>query len=502
MNKEIIKQTILAVLLSIAFVSVFTNFNFLSLFPLYFTKISAEADSSNSADISFYDEYISGRLLPSVDFDRLERLVSKNPDNPRYQFGLGYLHFMFDKNDPLPYFHKAAQLDSTRAMYHYYLGLAHSGRRYYESDVAHKDSAFISLERARKFDSTNVAIDIAQAELFWGSKEFIEEDSLHRSIFYFEEEGKKILVSALAKQAYRSYRSIAAGDVLTLLRDSGQKSAGAGLDVLKEFSYTPHVEGSFSLKYFSNNLGPFSNEEEMEAMLDTLIQLANIGNMMREDMGASFMQFTKGSRLIEDMLEKVGDVYLAHDKQASEKLVSLFRKEVKFAKREFYSNRKFYLWFDAEEIFIIVLITILEHIAVNALIFMILAIIWAMIIGMPDSARLPSKKLQNLYSFLCIFLSIVFFFLVKTNIAITSLITPVLIALFNAPYLKKTKYGLKTFAYSIARTSATIAIISVVTLMLIWTSLGHKITRISEIKGFNWGIERHGISINWWNKIH
>lgn len=501
MNKELLKLTILALLLSIAFVTVFTSFNFLPLFPIYFAKTTAESETSQEMEPSFFDEYINGRLLPTVDFDKLERFVSKNPDNPQYQFGLGYLHLVFKRDDPLPYLRKAAQLDSTRAMYQYYLGLTQSGMRYPQRNIAHEDSAIIAFEKARKLDSNNTAIDIGQAFLFWGSKEFSSEDSLHRIVFYFEEEGKEILAKSLTKPAYRSYRSIAAGEALTLLRDSGQKSAGAGLNVLEEFRYKPHIEGNFSLKYFSNNLGPFDSEEEMEAMLDTLIRLANIGNMMREDMSASFMQVIAGSRLIDDMLEKIGDIYLANDKQASEKLVRLFRREVEFAKREFSTNRKFSLWFDAEEIFLIALIPIIEHIAVNALIFMILAVIWAMIIGMPDSGRLPSKKLQNFYSFLCIFLSIGFFFLVRTNIAITSLITPVLIALFNAPYLKKEKYGLKTFAYSIARTSATVAIISVVVLMLIWTNFGDKITRIGEIKGFNWGIERHGVSIDWWNNM-
>ncbi len=275
-------------------------------------------------------------LTSTASIDDIAKFVDNHPDNPEYQFALGAM-----RGNGIENFRRAEELDPTNPIYPFWLGLTYSHRPLkgmISISLYDSDSALAAFERASKLDPENAAIDLAKA---YALTEVTESTSLasyrarlveDRSLFHniLTEKGRECIIGAMDKTLFRSYYSDAVSASLRLLSDSGNNTftnrsllmAGG----VRSFHY---FGGLTAIKLFVEDIGPFEDEERVSAVADTLLKLANIGLMMRDDPSKSSGQFVYSTVITTICLDMLGDLYLLNDMPVEARLAGQFMAETK-----------------------------------------------------------------------------------------------------------------------------------------------------------------------------
>jgi len=275
-------------------------------------------------------------LTSTASIDDIAKFVDNHPENAEYQFALGAM-----RGNGIENLRRAEELDPTNPTYPFWLGLTYSHRPLKSMtsiSLYDPDSALAAFERASKLDPDNAAIDLAKAYVL---TEVTESTSLasyrarlveDRSLFHniLTEKGRECIIEAMDKTLFRSYYSDAVSASLRLLSDSGNNtftnrshlSAGG----VQSFHY---FGGLTAIKLFFEDIAPCDSEERVSAVADTLLKMANIGLMMRDDPSKSSGQFVYSTIITTICLDILGDLYLLNDMPVEARLAGQFMAETK-----------------------------------------------------------------------------------------------------------------------------------------------------------------------------
>ena len=264
--------------------------------------------------------------------DKINEFVAMHPDNPEYHFGWALMCGKDEEIDVFAHLHKAEELDPTNPIYSYWLGLAYSYalsgfRIRLIPDISPDSAALAAFDRAEKLEPNNAAIDLARLNVLIKDDETPtsyrqrrgQDFSTHGSVL--TPEGREVMCSAMNKTEYRSHGTEAISIGLKLLKDSGQNTFFSRVMFLASAPIQRYLSESKGVKLFIDDIGPFSNREDAEAVADTIIDLMHLGLMMRNDPDRTLIQHMIGNILTRIAADLLGDLYLVNEMPSSERLV-------------------------------------------------------------------------------------------------------------------------------------------------------------------------------------
>jgi len=268
--------------------------------------------------------------------EAIKRFVDDHPDNAEYNFG--WVMFGGDK----AYLHKAEQLDPDNPLYPYWLGLlyAKNPSGHIDNELI-PDSALAAFDRARKLEPNNAAIDLASMEILIEQTDDTilssyrqkrgyrngKHDDPSTIGFYITEQGREVMRSAMTKSEYRGHGMEAAYIGLRLLEDSGQNTFFSRTEYLYSCPIPRFMAESRAVKLFVKDIGSFENKADIEAVADTLIDLAHIGFLMSDDPGRTVIQHLIGMVLTSIVRDLLGDLYLVNNLPSSERVIGEWQTE-------------------------------------------------------------------------------------------------------------------------------------------------------------------------------
>ncbi|MBN2541305.1 hypothetical protein JXI42_00405 [bacterium] len=278
--------------------------------------------------------------LRSQYFNKLKYYVEGNPDNAKFYFALAML--TSDSSEMIDYLKKADEVaPNGNPMYPFYLGLAYSNNLKREGFYGipdpelevNREEALEAFNRAGKLDPDNAAIDLAKVQLYVEDMEDTMKFSYAQRLEYITrelpppypyltEKGREIMRGAMKKGSYKSYNTDAISTCLKLMTESCVNNFFYRTYLLE--TYLVPVSPLKAVDLFVMGIGPFESKAEANNMMDTILSLAHLGFMMREDESRTPYQQNRGGYLMTHILDVLGDLYLVNKLESSERLVGLF----------------------------------------------------------------------------------------------------------------------------------------------------------------------------------
>jgi len=280
-------------------------------------------------DSNFYQSYYNSSVWENK-VERMRKFVEENAGNPEYHFAFALM--TPDPNEGLKHIHTAESINHFDPVYPYFLGLIYSSslrRPFLECNIANEcdipipwseqnfDSALAAFDRALVLEPNNAAFYLAKSVLFFRDTDQLEELAYRRGFdaHYIQIEfphsildstGRSCIRDAITKGVYHSHSAEAVSSCLRLLEDSGANTFFSKTYVMGTY-LMPSIPDS-NIKYYVQNIGPYENNAQNEALIDTLVSLALVGIDMQRDPEGTHYQFTTGGELANDIINIIGDV--------------------------------------------------------------------------------------------------------------------------------------------------------------------------------------------------
>lgn len=336
---------ILILIISIASIWITSAWKLFKWLPVHFGKPEPRISMQFSEDQSFV-EIASASILEmfssSIDMDDIEDFVNQHPNNADYQFALGVLCMMENRGDPTPFFRKAEQNDPSNALYPFWLGLTYARNQSgsYWGTPSMADSAIAAFERAEKLEPDNAAIDLAKLDIYYTSVDTVADQNyrLRRDKDFVSrhnlltEQGREAIEAALTKTKYRGHATETIEPVFRLLKDSGENTFFAKIQIYSAFPLQRFLSQAGGLRIYIEDIRPFDDRARTEALADTLLRLSNLGLMMRDDPSRTLIQHMIGSFISTSFFDLMGDLYYLNDMPATARLTGQCYAETKNAR--------------------------------------------------------------------------------------------------------------------------------------------------------------------------